>query len=198
MQHLIIVRHGDYDFDSGLLTERGQAQIRNLAGVFKLFMGSGIISIIASPTLRAQESAKILACAFGIKDEDIKTESILESWMLCEDDILRVFQLVKSFEETTDTVVLVTHMECAKNFPPYFTYKEFQIETFKEEIPEGTACVIDIDGKTISYSGFVFNENQVLFDKIIRSAEKIGNKYDSLKSTTDDIVKCVNRVRYTL
>jgi len=149
METLILIRHGNYDDtedDNGPLTEAGREKIVRLVDKLKPLAGGRRLLILSSPSKRAQESAEILAAAFGISFEKHKVLWSDESHF---EDMPAALELVRRRQAEADILILVTHREYIADFPPYFFEQEFGIKISWHIIGKGEAWVIDCERRTL-------------------------------------------------
>ncbi|HNW09126.1 MAG TPA: histidine phosphatase family protein [bacterium] len=174
MNHLILVRHGDYSH-TGQLNNRGIIQIESLAQKIKMVSNGNRALILTSPADRARQSAEILGRNLSAQ---LITENIL--WSDCDhmEDFEGVLELVRAQSDQTETLILVTHYEYVESFPAYFARQELGVDLPCWVIERGEAWVIDCHQKAISrlqpqYEGqtpspLVFNYQWACFYKIIK------------------------------
>lgn len=147
MKRLVVVRHGEYG-SGDHLNEEGRAQMNALAEKLKpLFSGCSVL-VLTSTANRARESAEILTAAFSAACE---AHEILLSESSHQEDLPGVYELVRSRQDLADVVMLVTHLEYARDFPSYFGEKQLETHWHQGELEKGEAKVIDCEFKTIRY-----------------------------------------------
>ena len=85
MKHLFMVRHGKYDSETGKLTDCGRTQIHELVRQMKEICGNlENFCLLSSTAPRAEETAYIIADAFGLESFDRDTRLYDEEDELAE------------------------------------------------------------------------------------------------------------------
>lgn len=140
MKKLIVIRHGDYDFDLRL-NEVGRAQVLGLARSI-LAHAEGSILILSSVALRALESAEIIQSVVGGQIEEHK---VLWSERGHPEDFPSALKLVRERMESAGTIILVTHLEYAHDFPSYFLSEELNRSHGTIIVEKGEGVVIDYE-----------------------------------------------------
>ena len=146
MKRLIVVRHGEYG-DNGGLNTNGQAQIDALADRLHRLIDRASVLILSSTAVRARESAKILAKAFG--GGIIEDYEVLWSESRHPEDLPAALALVKSRQDLADVIILVTHLEYTELLPAYFCRMVLDIHRPSQSLRNGRAWVIDCELKTL-------------------------------------------------
>ena len=149
MRKLIVARHGHYRRGGEEhLSEIGIKQVSSLAERLKLLVGGDEKTLIlASPALRARESAEILARVLMAK---VELHEILQSDESHDMQIYRVIRFVESRVEDADVIVLVTHSEYAQVLPSCSSsVLGFEIN-YQKELDYAEAWFIDKDNKSYS------------------------------------------------
>jgi len=147
MNHLVIIRHGADDDRTGGLTQLGQQQIASLGEQLGPVM-VGKTLILTSTAKRARESADILR---GLHGSDLEECPLLYSGSGMVLDMKRLMELVISYEDQVDVIVLVTHSEWAGGFPSYFFDQAFGANLQWTIIMKGEAFVIDVHARSAVY-----------------------------------------------
>ena len=152
MKKLVIVRHGDYDYEDRL-SELGKQQISDLSEKLAGYVNGDTLLIFSSPALRASESAKIIAGRLGIEFEEHNVlwsgeDGKVSGW---KKDFEVLMGIITSHPQQANVVVLVTHYEYVEDFPFWFGKNHLQINLPCKVIPKGTAYVIDCEKKEISH-----------------------------------------------
>lgn len=143
MEKLIIVRHGSYNKEDGNLTKDGVQSIQRLAEKIILLTKNNRATIISSTAKRAQQSAQIISETLGVNFEtNIDLLSDGDEHPACPPAALN---LVSSYTDKTDLLMLVTHLE----FLQYMTYRLISELRLKceslMEFPVGSAWVLDYE-----------------------------------------------------
>lgn len=146
MKKLIIVRHGHYDY-SEHLSDYGKEQISSMIDKLRPYIDGSKPLILSSTASRAEESAEILASAFGVPYEKY---NILWSESNIPEDLPGTLELVHSRQQESDIVILVTHHEYAKYFPGYYAEKELGTEFSPVAIEKGEALVLDCERRRLT------------------------------------------------
>jgi phosphohistidine phosphatase SixA len=146
MKKLIVVRHGDCL--DGRLSDLGRKQITMLCGNLAPYVNGGSVVVIASPALRALESAEIIGQAFNAK---IEQQPKLCSDELTSADMRWLLELVRAKQDEADVIILLTHFEYVGKFPGYFARKTAGFEVRSWEIEKGGAWVIDCKKKKLDH-----------------------------------------------
>ena len=144
MKLLIVARHGGYTNDH--LDQDGIRQIGILTDKLRPVIGRSSVRILTSTAARAQESANILARAFGVQAE---AHDVLWSDEHHPQNNSAALLLVQSRGGDVDILMLVTHFEYAKDFPGYFSTTHLGVRLPSVSIKTGQAWVLDCEKKTI-------------------------------------------------
>lgn len=112
MKKLILVRHGDYDADTGSLDSDGLEQVHRLATAIAAHIVSPV-SIIASPATRTADTAALisrLACD-GIQVQYHNFLDIEQSTQTEDDDTTNaaINNIANTAGESAATIFIVTH-----------------------------------------------------------------------------------------
>ncbi len=147
MKQLIVVRHGHYGYDDRL-NDYGRNQIGMLAEKLKSTMNGETVMVLTSTADRARESAEIIGSVLCVGFEEY---AILWSEACHPEDFPGTLELVRSFKDEIDVLVLVTHYEYVEDFPSYFAKKELGISMCSGLIEKGEAWIIDCLGKKLTH-----------------------------------------------
>jgi phosphohistidine phosphatase SixA len=146
LQLLVIVRHGEYNPDTGSISGYGTDQIRKLSiklqPLIKSVKGSTII--LTSPADRARQSAAIIGQVLEITP---KEEKILWSDNQHEYDLCGLYKIISALQD--EVIIIVTHLEYAEDFPRHFMKKKAGIISDIFQVEKGQAVVIDLRTNTI-------------------------------------------------
>jgi hypothetical protein len=153
MKYLILVRHGSYDKYDGRISSFGKECISNLTrNKLKGVVDSNEKTIIISSTApRALDSAEIISDVLNIEFEE---NTILWSDAEHRKNFDNVLEMVRSYKEETDVLILVTHLEYVESFPCFFGRFELGVELDSDEIGKGEAWAIDCKNKTLTLLPF--------------------------------------------
>ena len=119
LQHLFIVRHGEYDFTTGNLTPEGRANIASLTD--KIILAGGNYTrpscVKTSPAPRADQSANIIVRRFGdfLYDKD-RSLWPPERHEYEDAELDSIVNTLVNFKEY-NTLVLVFHYELTSSLP---------------------------------------------------------------------------------
>lgn len=152
MDHLAILRHGDYDMSDPMwgLNEEGQRQIANAAPILQEIVGGGRAVVLASPTARTTQSADILAERLG--GIEVRFHPLLESsgGYLSERQMLEAIELIREVADDADVVILVTHFEYGKFFPAFYGCTELGVSDWPiREVAKGGMVIIACEKKQL-------------------------------------------------
>ncbi len=137
MQKLIVVRHGEYE--GRQLTEQGRNQIAKLAPKLKARVEGATFIILASTSIRGQQSAEILAEHLGGEPE---LHEVLSSEPDHPHNHEALLELIKLRQNEADVLILVTHYEYAHGFPSYYAEKAFGENLQHHTVGNGQAVVL--------------------------------------------------------
>lgn len=145
MQHLIIVRHGNYDAELKL-SGSGRKQMEVMAGKLEPFH-IGEVRLISSTADRAVESAGVFGAAWDLR---IRAYDVLWSQQSHPENLPEALKLIRANMDA-DTLVVVTHLEYTEELPPYFGKHELKTTFPRGNIEKGEAIVIGYVNKTFTY-----------------------------------------------
>ncbi len=140
MKKMIIVRHGEYDSNLNL-SEYGVCQMKDLVKMIARIAGEGVVRILSSSAVRAAQSANVLASGL--------TKGVFEK---CErlwsdrdhpEDLDEVLGMVNTYADTCDVLVLVTHLEYARDFPSYYSEQVLKREFPWQSVEKGEMVAVD-------------------------------------------------------
>lgn len=147
MKYLIIAMHGSCIPDNGPLDQPGKREIKKLAERIKKVINSNKIIIISSTARQALDSTDILH--LNLQDSIVIENSILYPTHRHGGDFLKALWLIEDYEEKTDVLVLVTHLEFIDSFPNFFGEQKLGVDFGSGEIATGRAWVINCEEKTL-------------------------------------------------
>lgn len=148
VDHLFVVRHGEYDGMTGDLTTEGEDSVASIASKIKDIVDSGSVRILSSTVKRAEDSARIMVRVLECRwtrhpdlvswgDTDVPTT------------MPQVAELIRGFDPRASAVVLVTHLEFGEHFSTYYGKHELGGVVFDPRfIEKGEAWYIDCRAKT--------------------------------------------------
>lgn len=149
MEHLFIVRHGDFDSQTRNLTDLGKKQISKIAMLIKNLLGTKSSVIVTSTAPRALESSEIIS-------ESTKTQDLVKVdflWSHPDDapqlsyyrdqDPSKVMYILKNVMHK-DVVILVSHFEVVNQFPKHFMQEMFGKTGDCPSLAKGEALHIDV------------------------------------------------------
>lgn len=150
MTKLVVVRHGTHEpIDSGgWLDDNGQQQMSKMAHSLKPIAHGSKVVILSSPLTRCRQGAEILAATFMVKYE---MASLLKSSLSQPEDLSAALDLVEWACPGAGVLILVTHLEFAELFPPYYSQQVWGRDLDIQPINKGEACVIDCVAMEIQY-----------------------------------------------
>lgn len=134
MNHLILIRHGEFDKGEEKLNEKGKEQIKSLAAKVKDFNPK----IYSSVGPRSVESAAILA-------KELESEATSLEIFHSVENAGEVLWLLK---QTQENVVIVSRGEFVTPFATYFAKEFLGKDIGIKPISKGSGLVIDIEAKT--------------------------------------------------
>jgi len=145
MKRFIVIRHGNYDENTGRLDAFGRGQMTELAGELKPYL-VGPIRVLSSTARRALDSAEALTKAIGHEG----FESHLVLW--CDDrhpqDEDGAMKLIKEKSAGVETLIVVTHLEHAESLPSRFGREVLKARIDRRGLNKGWAFVVLCDEKT--------------------------------------------------
>ena len=144
MNKLIVVRHGNYNRETGRLTGFGEKQIEKLANLIKRVC-SGSYGFYSSDAIRATGSARILnKNLYPEKSISLLNELFDEEEYLTLLKARTIHKKVKQGRDQADNLVLVSHFSVATGYPTYFMQKEFGEFRGIDNVSMGKAVLVDI------------------------------------------------------
>lgn len=153
MDHLFLVRHGNYDRvgDGYRLSARGQREMETLSGLIQQIAGKDVY-IVSSPETVAIESARVLALKLGVA----QPEEAMDLWSgeLGPDESnpwgnpVRVHNCLMSRRDKASSLVAVSHFEIAQSYPAHFLKYELKVSGPAPEPMKGQMVHFDLKQKT--------------------------------------------------
>lgn len=141
---LIIVRHGEQDYGTGSLTEKGRADVSSLAERLKADIPAGKLLLASSDTPRTMETADILAAALPV-DKRMKLPWLQDGELAGR----RARTLADDDDGPYTAAVLVTHLPVANEMLGSFA-KEFELDDPPPGPLMAEAIVVDDEKKTFA------------------------------------------------
>ncbi|MFA6022473.1 MAG: hypothetical protein WC781_00110 [Candidatus Pacearchaeota archaeon] len=154
MKHLVFARHGNYDYDGDEyhINGNGREEMRNLARLILNLAKPGFY-ILSSPEEVAIESAKVLASTIGLRYIEESPELWSGNLAPGSANFLgnpeRAHKLVDKLRDKANTLILVSHLELAEQYPRYFLENEMKLENINGvlEPKKGEAVYFDLENK---------------------------------------------------
>jgi phosphohistidine phosphatase SixA len=149
MKKLILIRHGEYDFNTGVLTPCGVKQVQDTAKSLKSLLGLGkqTLFVVSSTAMRALDSAVILIEWWGLDNTKLG-ESYQLSTFSHPENLHCLYDFVDFLEDNKamDILVFVTHLEYTSNFPAFFFKKRFGRRIVNRiPVKKGGGVIIDCE-----------------------------------------------------
>jgi phosphohistidine phosphatase SixA len=150
MEHLFLLRHGNYDLINGEyhLSSEGKRQFEILADLIQQRAESGV-SLLSSSETVAIESARVLA-----ERLDIDIQEATELWSgnptdspvgaNLRGDPKLVHRLVELVEQRSNSIILVSHKEIGENYPRYFLSERMRLTDYIGALEKGQAYHFDL------------------------------------------------------
>lgn len=138
LKKLIVVRHGNFGYHG--LTEAGRDEIEGAAVKISDYVEGKATVMFSSPAERAIQSAEIISemldIGFDIKQAIDSNRQYNQAATL---------ELVKKHMDEAEIIILVSHLECATYFPPFFAWKLFDTRIFCEDAYYGDVVIFDCE-----------------------------------------------------
>lgn len=154
MKHLFIARHGKYGYDDRL-DDYGRQQMEKLGNAMKEILNGSSAHIISSTALRALDSSEVLKAQLELpgfeqipylwSGSDAPKDSYY--WDSRDNRLEKLMGVVGERRDKADGLVVVTHLEIARDFPSYFLKEEFEEKQYIGEISKGEAVHFDLNGR---------------------------------------------------
>ena len=153
MNHLFIVRHGDYG-ENDRINDFGRNQMRVLGVAIKQILNGSSIYLFSSSAPRALGSSRILAAQMVLSPE---FEQVPYLWSGSDSprdsyyynpSLDKLMELVSERRNRADGLVMVTHLEVTDSFPSNFVEQEFNQVNGIGGISKGKAVHIDLENRT--------------------------------------------------
>lgn len=153
LDNVFILRHGNYNSLDSRLNGSGKEQIESIATRIKPLVQNRRTIILSSPAPRAKDSAIILCKIIDLDETtDLIINKILWSDNNHREDFKAAEELIMSYKDNYDVIIVVTHLEYTDRFPYYYGSHQLGIK-FDQflEIEKGQGVNIDCNKKTQSY-----------------------------------------------
>ena len=153
LKYFIPVRHGDYGYEiarSGL-TELGIAQSNALAKELATIVDEMDVVILTSYVTRAKQTATYIGTQLGIFPTECRPLYEEPPRGLRGGDYPETMQIIEQYLETTDVLILVTHLEPAEELPNIFLKKYLgSKEQIGGCVDKGCGNIVDCKKITVS------------------------------------------------
>ena len=153
MKHLFLVRHGNYDHgsDGYHLSQRGQREMETLSNLMKELAGEDFY-ICSSPEAVAIESARVLAEKLGVA----QPEEAMDLWSgglgpresNASGNPKRVHEYLMGRKDRASSLIAVSHLEVAEQYPTYFLRNELGQEGCAPQPAKGQMVHFDLEQRT--------------------------------------------------
>jgi phosphohistidine phosphatase SixA len=137
---LLVVRHGDYNEGGMHLNSSGRDQIRRLAEKIIPIVNDKKVTILSSTASRAHESAAIIAEKIGC---DFEQHEILWSENRHPENFSGTLELIQSYLDNTEVLIIITHYEYVEDFPSYFAKEQLKVDLDSYLIDKGSMWVLN-------------------------------------------------------
>lgn len=153
MKKLIVCRHGEIDHDRRL-SATGETQIRALSGLLRSFLqphAPARVKLLSSSAPRAVDSSRVLMRELGIA-ELLRRDCLWSGDGPAPHDIGVISEMVAELEDQ-DVVILMTHYEICREFPPRYARESMRVFIADIVLSRGQARIIDCVKKTDAVVG---------------------------------------------
>ena len=137
---LIVVRHADYDYSSGHITNFGRENMDSLGLMLRKALGAQkSIRMLSSTAPRAIDTSDVLA-------RNLELDGYIQEEVLWSDEDHRaryrqVVSLVEQHADGVDVLIVVTHLEHGEHLPAYY-WKKGMTGSIRA-LSKGEAAVLD-------------------------------------------------------
>ena len=145
LRKIIIIRHGNYNTSTDQLNDADKKQMEELVPKLREHLaGEENILLVSSKAERAEDSMKVLAQALGLS---YQTHDYFWSDNTHRQINRRALDMLKSMadEKGTDVVVLVTHLEYAKDLPSVIEADAGKGFVRRRELLKGEMVFLDME-----------------------------------------------------
>lgn len=155
MKHLFVARYGDHSSVGGVcrLNDSGCQQMEKLGKCIKDILDTGSVEIVSSTAPHALDSSKVLAAQWDLPE----LEQIPYLWSGSNSpngdsrwapDGGKLIELINERKNDADGLVIMTHLEVARDFSNYYLEQELEIDACIGKVPTGRAVHIDLEKNT--------------------------------------------------
>ncbi|MBS3170613.1 histidine phosphatase family protein [Candidatus Woesearchaeota archaeon] len=144
MKHLFVIRHGDYKGKD--LSDLGRDQIRRIADDMKVIVGNGYNGhyLLSSPVIRAEQTAEIIAQAFGLETFERNIQLFVNNGTAEE---LKAIDGMITPHNNNDIVTIITHQDVVGTYPRHIVRTLFG-RNYDLRIPnKGEGVHLDLEAK---------------------------------------------------
>ncbi|MDO8660437.1 MAG: histidine phosphatase family protein [Candidatus Woesearchaeota archaeon] len=146
MDYLLVVRHGEYDNNTGQLTTPGEHQIESLADKVQSILGikQNKTTILSSQTQRTKQSAKIIAKIFGLPVEEIVfSKSLFPDGEDLSSKRAKELNILRTQYQDSQLLVMVGHIDVANGYPEW-VLQEREVTYSQGKIEKGQGVLINL------------------------------------------------------
>jgi len=146
MKNLIIIRHGTHNGSS--LNGWGEVQMEIIAREIKMVSKEENFTLLASSAERAVQSAEVIG-----KILNVELDSTSEKFWSDETHRQNNNEFQQALNEKigkAENVIIVTHLEYAKEMPYIFT-ENFPVRANKQELWTGSGIIINFEMQKFDY-----------------------------------------------
>ena len=144
MESIILARHGTYDRDSGKLTPEGEYEAKSMAQTLCGLLQGKSISLVSSDIRRAVQHAEIFAHGLGLGLDFPRYDWIYDGGLHSHKKLTKLVLDTKQ-----DSLIVVGHLETARNFLEYFFYEQYGQLIEKPSVLTGECVYIDTIAKSL-------------------------------------------------
>ena len=149
MQHLILVRHGEYNHTSGELTNLGASDTRKLANRLRVYVANRRVRVLHSPLQRTKHTALIITQELGLDKSQENDWLRPRGECLVPDQKVALLELVTGLENSCDVAIFCTHAPITNLFPTVWGMSiDRQIDP--RIVSNACACVINIQTREVT------------------------------------------------
>ena len=151
LKEIVLIRHGEYDQETGALYPVGRTKIYKQARDLKQRYSESKISILSSPAKRAWQTADIISDIIGETNVEIVT------WLHCPRNFLEqhhvtlALRAIKENGDNYDVLIFTTHSEFVESFPrAWGGTRKLRIPIVNEP-PPGSMRILNLEDGTCEY-----------------------------------------------
>ncbi|MFA7663170.1 MAG: histidine phosphatase family protein, partial [Patescibacteria group bacterium] len=149
MKTLIIVRHGEEEPNGIDLTVDGVKAIIALVQMIEDIVKNQKIMILSSDKDRAVETAMIIQRIIRKERPHFAETNILWTEDSKGEKLDDVLKLVLSYEKEYDVIIMVTHTDYVRDFPPFFAKKQLNKNLHPFNCMKGEGLILDCSEMTL-------------------------------------------------